>query len=76
MMETVVERLLYDRLFFAFVIYFVNIVPMNRIIERARRQIEVAEPSAPTKERFCSPRYAISFGDSSVCSNPSRHMCR
>ena len=34
----------------AFVIYFVVVVPMNRIMERARRQTEVAEPPAPTKE--------------------------
>lgn len=34
----------------AFVIYFVVVVPMNRIMERTRRQTEVAEPPAPTKE--------------------------
>jgi large conductance mechanosensitive channel len=34
----------------AFVIYFVVVVPMNRIMERARRQTEVAAPPAPTKE--------------------------
>jgi large conductance mechanosensitive channel len=34
----------------AFVIYFVVVVPMNRLMERTRRQTEVAEPPAPTKE--------------------------
>ena len=34
----------------AFVIYFVVVVPMNRIMERTRRQTEVAAPPAPTKE--------------------------
>jgi large conductance mechanosensitive channel len=34
----------------ALVVYFVVVVPMNRIMERARRQTEVAEPPAPTKE--------------------------
>ena len=37
-------------LIIAFVIYFVVIVPMNRIMERTRRQTEVAAPPAPTKE--------------------------
>jgi large conductance mechanosensitive channel len=37
-------------LIIAFVIYFVVVVPMNRIMERTRRQTEVAAPPAPTKE--------------------------
>jgi large conductance mechanosensitive channel len=37
-------------LIIAFVIYFVVIVPMTRIMERTRRQTEVAAPPAPTKE--------------------------
>lgn len=37
-------------LIIALVIYFVVVVPMNRIMERARRKTEVAEPPAPTKE--------------------------
>lgn len=34
----------------AFVIYFVVVLPMNRIMERARQQTEVTAPPAPTKE--------------------------
>ena len=34
----------------ALVVYFVVVVPMNRIMERTRRQTEVAAPPAPTKE--------------------------
>ena len=34
----------------AFVIYFVVVVPMTRLMERTRRQTEVAAPPAPTKE--------------------------
>ena len=37
-------------LIIAFVIYFVVVVPMTRMMERTRRQTEVAEPPAPTKE--------------------------
>jgi large conductance mechanosensitive channel len=37
-------------LIIAFVIYFVVVVPMNHIMERTRRQTEVAAPPAPTKE--------------------------
>lgn len=37
-------------LIIALVIYFVVVVPMNRIMERTRRQTEVAAPPAPTKE--------------------------
>jgi large conductance mechanosensitive channel len=37
-------------LIIAFVIYFVVVVPMNHIMERARRKTEVGEPPAPTKE--------------------------
>jgi len=37
-------------LIIAFVIYFVVIVPMTRLMERTRRQTEVAAPPAPTKE--------------------------
>jgi large conductance mechanosensitive channel len=34
----------------AFVVYFMVVVPMNRMMERARRQTEAAEPPAATKE--------------------------
>ena len=34
----------------AAVIYFLVVVPMNRIMERARRQTESSAPPAPTKE--------------------------
>ena len=34
----------------ALVVYFLIVVPMNRIMDRARRQTEVAAPPAPTKE--------------------------
>ena len=37
-------------LIIAFVIYFVVVVPMTRLMERTRRQTEVAAPPAPTKE--------------------------
>jgi large conductance mechanosensitive channel len=37
-------------LIIAFVIYFVVVVPMNKIMERARRQTETNAPPAPTKE--------------------------
>jgi large conductance mechanosensitive channel len=37
-------------LIIAFVIYFVVVVPMTHIMERTRRQTEVAAPPAPTKE--------------------------
>jgi large conductance mechanosensitive channel len=37
-------------LIIAFVIYFVVIVPMNKIMERTRRQTETSAPPAPTKE--------------------------
>ena len=37
-------------LIIASVIYFVVVVPMNRIMERARRQTEESAPPAPTKE--------------------------
>lgn len=37
-------------LIIALVIYFLVVVPMNRIMERTRRQTEAAEPPAPTKE--------------------------
>jgi large conductance mechanosensitive channel len=37
-------------LIIAFVIYFVVVVPMNKIMERTRRQTEASEPPAPTKE--------------------------
>ena len=37
-------------LIIAFVIYFVVVVPMNHIMERTRRQTEVAAPPTPTKE--------------------------
>ena len=34
----------------AAVIYFLVVVPMNRIMERTRRQTETSAPPAPTKE--------------------------
>jgi large conductance mechanosensitive channel len=34
----------------ALVVYFLVVVPMNQIMERARRQTEAAAPPAPTKE--------------------------
>jgi large conductance mechanosensitive channel len=34
----------------ALVVYFIVVVPMNRIMERASRQTEAAAPPAPTKE--------------------------
>ncbi len=34
----------------ALVIYLLVVVPMNRIMERARRQTEAGAPPAPTKE--------------------------
>jgi large conductance mechanosensitive channel len=34
----------------AFVVYFMVVVPMNRIMERARRQTQAGAPPAPTKE--------------------------
>lgn len=34
----------------ALVIYFLVVVPMNQIMERARRQSEAGAPPAPTKE--------------------------
>jgi large conductance mechanosensitive channel len=37
-------------LIIAFVIYFVVVVPMNHIMERARRKTEDSAPPAPTKE--------------------------
>lgn len=37
-------------LIIAFVVYFLIVVPMNRIMERARRQTETTAPPAPTKE--------------------------
>ena len=37
-------------LLIAFVIYFMVVVPVNRIMERARRQTEDGAPPAPTKE--------------------------
>ena len=37
-------------LIIALVVYFLIVVPMNRIMDRARRQTEVAAPPAPTKE--------------------------
>jgi len=37
-------------LIIASVIYFVVVVPMNKIMERARRQTETSAPPAPTKE--------------------------
>jgi large conductance mechanosensitive channel len=37
-------------LIIALVIYFLVVVPMNRVMERTRRQTEAAEPPAPTKE--------------------------
>ena len=37
-------------LIIAFVIYFMVVMPVNRIMERARRQTEDGAPPAPTKE--------------------------
>jgi large conductance mechanosensitive channel len=37
-------------LIIALVVYFLIVVPMNRIMERARQQTETAAPPAPTKE--------------------------
>ena len=37
-------------LIIAFVIYFVVVVPMTRLMEHTRWQTEVAAPPAPTKE--------------------------
>ena len=34
----------------ALVVYFLVVVPVNRIMERARRQTETAAPPAPTKQ--------------------------
>ena len=39
-------------LIIAFVIYFVVVVPMNKIMERTRRQTEASTPPAPTKEEL------------------------
>lgn len=37
-------------LIIALVVYFVVVVPMNHVMERARRQTETSTPPAPTKE--------------------------
>lgn len=37
-------------LIIALVVYFLVVVPMNRVMERARRQTETSTPPAPTKE--------------------------
>lgn len=37
-------------LIIAVVVYFLIVVPMNRIMERARQQTETSAPPAPTKE--------------------------
>jgi large conductance mechanosensitive channel len=34
----------------ALVVYLLIVAPMNRVMERVRRQTEVSEPPAPTKE--------------------------
>jgi large conductance mechanosensitive channel len=34
----------------ALVVYFMVVVPMNRIMERTRKQTEAGDPPAPTKE--------------------------